>query len=178
MILNVGCGEETYGDVRVDLYKTSTSTMNFDCDKPFPLENSSFDTVYTKSFFEYLLYPHDFLKESFRVLKPKGNLVLITDNAGYWRYHYKGFFGSPTHVSYKGKYGEDDKHYALYNMFHLSNHLTKVGFEITNCQYMSPKKKTSELQCSPQKKVDRLLVHVLGKPMTMLHVLIEGVKPE
>ena len=62
------------------------------------------------------------LSEINRVLKDKGQIFIITDSAGYWKFY--SFMGTHT-----GRYGNDlDKHYAVYTIEHLKNHFKDSGF--------------------------------------------------
>ena len=125
-VLNLGCGEETYGTCRVDAYPTKTTTHVFDVEKGLQFPDSFFDVVYEKNLLEHLRNPGFHLEEVFRVLKKGGKLILITDYAGCYRYY---FFG--THegrYEKKHKNNPEDKHYSIFSRQHLQNHLVKVGF--------------------------------------------------
>jgi tRNA G46 methylase TrmB len=66
------------------------------------------------------------LKESYRVLKKGGKLIIITDNASFF-----GIFGKVHHVGHE-KIRENegitqDRHYALFTPNHLENWLRYVG---------------------------------------------------
>ena len=83
-ILNLGSGKSTYGDARIDLYpsEATTDVCNMDTDK-IPYPNNYFDEIYCKSVIEHIKNLDNFEKECFRVLKPNGKLIIITDYAGY-----------------------------------------------------------------------------------------------
>ena len=126
-ILNLGCGDMTYGTHRVDMHKTKTTTHVFDVEKGIQFPDNFFDVVYEKTLLEHLRNPGYHLEEIFRVLKPKGKLILITDYAGCSRYY---LFG--THegrYEKKHKDNPDDRHYAIFTKSHIRNHLAKVGFK-------------------------------------------------
>jgi SAM-dependent methyltransferase len=141
VILNLGCGNESFGDVRVDIYPTRTTThvMNVELGLPKKWSNK-FDVVYSKNLLEHLRNPGFVLEEMKRVCKPGGKIVIITDNAGFWEFH---FFG--THVNpviplrrlhfYKGK-SDLDTHYSLFTKEHLINHFNKVGLIIKEVEYI------------------------------------------
>jgi len=62
-ILNVGCGEDTYGTHFVDLYPTRKEVIKCNVDKeklPFP--NNYFDEIYSKNLLEHLRNPGFFLE--------------------------------------------------------------------------------------------------------------------
>ncbi|MEM4511598.1 MAG: class I SAM-dependent methyltransferase [Nanopusillaceae archaeon] len=149
-ILNVGCGEDTYGTHFVDLYPSRKEVIKCNVDKeklPFP--NNYFDEIYSKNLLEHLRNPGFFLEEAYRVLKKGGKIVLITDNAGFWEFHVLG-----THVRpklrikrlkfYEGM-GELDTHYCLYTKEHLVNHLRFVGFRIVKVEFIDFNRGKEEL---------------------------------
>ena len=86
-ILNLGCGNETYGTDRVDYIKTKTTTKVADLNKKFPYPSNSFDEVYSCDALEHIRNLGNFAEECFRVLKKGGKLYIRTDNAAYLPYH-------------------------------------------------------------------------------------------
>ncbi|MEM7823163.1 MAG: class I SAM-dependent methyltransferase [Candidatus Aenigmatarchaeota archaeon] len=149
LILNLGRGEDDYGDIRVDLYPSKTTTHVFDIEKGLPKEWSNrFDIVYSKNLFEHLRNPGFVLEEMKRVCKPGGKIIIITDNAGFYEFH---IFG--THVLpklklkrlsfYKGR-GNLDTHYCLFTKQHLVNHFKRINLKIESIEYL-PFPKNEEL---------------------------------
>jgi len=139
-ILNVGCGKDTYGTHFIDLYPTRKDVLKCDVNKDeFPFPSNYFDEVIAIALFEHLTNPLNFLKESYRVLKKGGKLIIITDNAGFW-----GIFGKTHYGEYekrRKKSGfEEDKHYALFTPNHLKNWLEYVGFRNIKIEYLVWKK--------------------------------------
>ncbi len=125
LVLNLGAGEDGYGDVRVDIARSSTCTLVCDVEKGFPFRDAVFTEVYTRCLFEHLRNPGHFLDEAFRVLRPGGTLELVTDHAGYWRWHLqidhaRGY----THRT------SEDRHYSLFSPGHLVNHCEAAGFRV------------------------------------------------
>lgn len=59
-----------------------------------PYENNSIDIIYSKSFIEHLANPDNFLKESFRVLKPGGILLTLVPD---WESNYRTYYDDYTH---------------------------------------------------------------------------------
>src|SRR3972149_5784116 len=87
-ILNVGCGNQTYGTHFVDKYPKRKGVIKCDIERgKLPFKSNQFDEVYSRCLFEHLKNPFHVLKEMHRILKPKGRLILITDNAGFWGFH-------------------------------------------------------------------------------------------
>lgn len=136
IIVNLRCGNEEYGDIRIDIYKSNTTNLISDLKENIPLRDNSVDIVYSKNMLEHLGNPLNFIEEISRILKPKGKVYLITDNAGYWRFHLanSNFVKSGVHAGgYKGK--KLDKHYTLFTIEHLKNLFTDTDFQITYIGY-------------------------------------------
>jgi len=134
-ILNVGCGNDTYGTHFIDFYPAKPKVVKCDVNKErFPFPDNYFDEVYSKYLFEHLNNFSHFLKEARRVLKKSGTLVIITDNAGFW-----GIFGKVHHGGYEkrsiDKVHEEDKHYALFTPNHLVNWLNLANFKNIKVNY-------------------------------------------
>lgn len=128
-ILNVGCGKETYGTHFIDLYPMRADVIKCDLNKekiPFP--NNYFDEVYSRNLLEHLKNPGFVIKEMVRVLKRKGKLFLVTDNASYYLFHvFKSY--SAHYYNYR-KYGREDRHYMIFTTKHLENLLKSVKLKI------------------------------------------------
>lgn len=131
-ILNLGAGNETYGTDFLDIYPSSKKVRKWSAHDRIPFENNTFDEVYTKNFFEHLTNPNKVLTEIWRVLKPEGRLILITDNASFFGWH----LGKTHYGGYEKVHDPDDRHYALYTSWHLKNHLENVGFKIISSRYI------------------------------------------
>jgi len=128
-ILNIGCGNSTYGTHFIDLYPQRRGVIKFDVEKAdLPFRHNYFDEIFTENIFEHITNPNIFLKRIYKILKRGGIVRLITDNASFWGWHLPG---AKTHYGgYEkiNKYGKSDCHYALYTSWHLYNHFKKVGF--------------------------------------------------
>jgi ubiquinone/menaquinone biosynthesis C-methylase UbiE len=124
-ILNVGCGEDTFGTHFVDLFPARTGVIKWNGDKDrLPFQERFFDEVYSKNLFEHLRNPGHALAEMYRVLKTNGRLVLITDNASYWVWA----VGRTHHGGYKSSICSDI-HYSVFTKEHLINHARKFSFK-------------------------------------------------
>lgn len=132
-ILNVGCGDDVYGTDRIDVYPSETTTCVHDVEKGLPYEDESFVEVYSKCLFEHLRNPAYVLSEMMRVCKRGAKVIIITDNAGFWRFHIN--FRGPHHGGYYKPSRERDKHYALFTEQHLRNHIEAVGLTVTKLEY-------------------------------------------
>ena len=139
-ILNVGCGEDTYGTHFIDLYPTRENVIKCDVNRDkFPFKDNYFDEIVAIELFEHLTNPLNFLKECYRTLKRNGKLIIITDNAGFF-----GIFGKVHHGDYErirnAKGFVEDRHYALFTPNHLKNWLRYVGFRSIKVNYCIYKK--------------------------------------
>jgi SAM-dependent methyltransferase len=124
-ILNIGCGDETYGTDRLDIQKTATSTVVHDVEKGIPFPDDSFDIVYEKNCLEHLRNVGFHFEEVKRVLKRTGLLILITDNSACLKYYTLG-----THTGGYRKAGGLDVHFSIFTKEHLRNHLNRVGLHV------------------------------------------------
>lgn len=120
-ILDVGCGTKPYKDffnfieyiglefdTGIDNEKKSADYY-YD-GKIFPFQTESFDSVICNQVLEHIFEPEDFLKETFRVLKPKGKLLLTVPFV--WDEHEQPF------------------DFARYSSFGLKHLLNRAGFRI------------------------------------------------
>jgi len=144
-ILNVGCGEDTYGTHFFDLFPSRSEVLRCDVnDERFPFPDNSFDEVYAECLFEHLKNPMNFLVESYRVLKRGGKIIVITDNAGLW-----GFLGNVHHGEYEKIRANErvlgDKHYALFTPSHLKNWLESAKFREIEVNYFFDSKKVMKI---------------------------------
>jgi SAM-dependent methyltransferase len=137
-ILNVGCGNQTYGTDRIDIYKTKTTTKVCDLNRKWPFKDKTFDEVYARCVLEHLTNLQNFVSESYRVLKKGGKLFIRTDYAGYLPTH---LFKSHEHnraleVQYPkgagfGHSQGEDAHYYLF----VQSHLEKLFKKFRNKQF-------------------------------------------
>ncbi len=124
-ILNVGCGEDTYGTHRIDFFKTKTTTEVVDLNYGFPYESNYFDELYCKSVLEHIKNLDIFIKECYRVLKIGGKIWIRTDHAGFIglylikrHEHNKAYEG--VYVGHEQLNSEqEDRHYHLFVESHL-----------------------------------------------------------
>jgi len=170
-ILNLGCGNETYGTHRVDIVPTKTTTHVFDVEKGIPFPDEFFDEVYERNLFEHLKNPHFHVQEVYRVLKKGGRVVLITDNASCLRYyllgtHTGGYMGHRHLLTRTG-----DKHYAIFTKEHLKNHFLDVGFKILKIEYVETDYATRLLD-----KVMRFFLRGVWKSLTFPRIRVVAVK--
>ena len=128
-ILNIGCGNESYGTDRIDFIKTDTTTMVHDIEKGLPYESEIFDEVYSKSVLEHIRNLKNLIDEIYRVMKVGGKFWVRTDYAGYLPMY---IFSSHEHnamlkISYDT---EGDNHYHLF----VESHLIKLFNKFKNLE--------------------------------------------
>jgi len=103
-VIDLGCGDgeftlrikskigasEVYG---VDIYEPSIEkarmkgikVIKHDLNEfPYPFDDNTFDVVVSNQVIEHLIYPVRFLREVYRILKPKGYVVISTENLASW----------------------------------------------------------------------------------------------
>src|SRR3989338_7074845 len=123
-ILNLGCGNDTYGTHRIDAFKTQSTTEVGDLNKKLPYPDGHFDEIYCKSVLEHIKNLGTFSDECYRVLKKGGKIWLRTDHAGFMLLHllkrnehnkaYEKLF-SKDPFGHKQKEGDaEDHHHALF----------------------------------------------------------------
>jgi len=137
MMLNIGSGNSTVGDVRLDIYKLPNVTHVVDVDTngiPFP--DNTFDNILCDCVFEHIKDPQKFLKECTRVLKKGGKMRLITDNAGYLIFHTMKRARHGDYVDGTGGDKRKDRHYALYTKEHLANHFLHADLKVNKINYV------------------------------------------
>ena len=81
----------------------------------FPYDDGSFDVVYHKSVLEHMYDPGNLMRETIRVLKPGGKLIILTPD---WHTQWKNFF-------------EDFTHSRPFDVMALSDLLKIYGFKNT-----------------------------------------------
>ncbi|MEK6824911.1 MAG: class I SAM-dependent methyltransferase [Nanoarchaeota archaeon] len=128
-ILNVGCGNDTYGTHRIDIFKTSSTTEVADINGKLPYPNNYFDEIYCKSVLEHIKNLGTFSDECYRVLKKGGKIWLRTDHAGFiltyfWKRHESNRAIDIQYATeafgHKQKEGEtEDHHYTVFVASHL-----------------------------------------------------------
>ncbi len=101
-ILNVGCGRGFESrefkkaghyvvgtDISKKVLKFSRKLQDesylLDAQEKMPFRRDSFDTIYAGELLEHLPFPSLFLKEAYKVLKPKGKLIVIVPNIARFR---------------------------------------------------------------------------------------------
>ena len=136
-VVNAGCGDQRLGDVRLDFAGRAANVLA-DVDSGLPLRRGSVGTIFSRNLLEHLTNVGAFLHEARSALRPGGQLITLTDNAGYLTFHFAGT--RPVGQAHRptGYHGarEDDRHYALFTDAHLENHLLAAGFRRVQVHYV------------------------------------------
>jgi len=176
-ILNVGCGSESFGNIKIDKYRGAANIIA-DIEVGIPFRENVFEIVYSRFLFEHLRNPSFVLDEMVRVLSPGGKLILITDNASYPPFYFIPSLGSGFHVGgYKGK-GPEDKHYAIFTKEHVKNHLTYAGLEDVAANYIYADSVGGK--CGVWQRMSKLLKlneFKLLEPFCKANIFASGIKP-
>jgi len=114
LILDIGCGTNKMADaIGIDIDPNSKADIIHDLNVyPYPVDSNAFDKIYAKHIIEHLDNPEGFLKEIYRILKPKGTAFLETP-----------------HFSSRVAYSEV-QHKNFYSYFLFSNLLTGTKFKV------------------------------------------------
>jgi len=119
-VLNIGCGNETYGTDFVDLYPSRDDILKIDIQSE------------KLPYLEHCMNPGNVISEMYRVLKKGGKLIIITDNANYWGYSLR----NSLHRGGYEKNNLEDKHYVLFTDWHLKNFSKKNNFKKIEIKYL------------------------------------------
>lgn len=115
-------------------YKIVSWTCNAEKDT-FPLADKSFDLVICTEVLEHLIYsPAHVIKESFRVLKNGGNMLVSTVNSLHFKRMADLILNENIDDNYSvlGPYGRHNKYYTRTELIHLAeSHNFKVRFVTT-----------------------------------------------
>jgi ubiquinone/menaquinone biosynthesis C-methylase UbiE len=160
-MLNIGCGEEEIGDVRLDLVATSAANIVGDA-QHLPFRGSVFTEVYERNVLEHMPNPAEHLSEVKRVLKQNGVVMLITDNAACLKYYLLG-----THTGGYSKHDGKDRHYALFTQQHIKNLMQHSGLEIQRLELVDTQYATRHFD-----RLVRVFLPALSHP----RILVEAKK--
>jgi SAM-dependent methyltransferase len=96
-VLDLGCGSRKYpGAFGVDISADTDADLVQNLDEvPYPLEDSSFDSVLLQDVIEHVANPYDIMAEIHRMARPGGRVLLRTP-------HFSSAlaYGDPTHKHY------------------------------------------------------------------------------
>ena len=178
-ILNLCCGNDFYGNYRLDIYKTKATTHVADLEKGLPMfKNNFFTQVTIKCGLEHIKNIGLLADEIYRVLRPGGRLYIRTDYAGYLPLY---LFASHEHnkaleVQYtkgtgyghkKGKQKTAEIEDAHYHLF-IESHLTKLfkKFRIRVYTYIP----------GGRNWLIMAILKLLPRHLGMVHIELEAIK--
>ena len=140
--LNVGCGSDKTGDVRLDFSENASgATVIANIEEGFPFPDDSFDLVIAYGIIEHLGNIYTFIKEVRRVLKLSGHLSLVTDNAAFFPIYGPG---QRHNGGYRGP-SPEDHHVEVFHYSHIASLFDQFNFsniEIELCYYKEKSVKT------------------------------------
>lgn len=161
-VLNVGCGDDTYGSHRVD-FAPGAAVTEVASVLALPYKGGAFDEVFAANVLEHMVNPGEFLRECARVLKPGGRLVLVTDHAGYLGYHLRGLRYADNH-QWHGAHG--DRHFMLFGVGHLRNLCAWAGLRVEKV----------ELFTKWRQGLGARLLGLVARELACANVRVEAVK--
>jgi ubiquinone/menaquinone biosynthesis C-methylase UbiE len=91
------CGIDVCGVNQSEMAKTICPEAEFkiaNLEEEIPYENDYFDVVYSKSVIEHFYYPEKLVAQIYRVLKPRGLVITMTQDC---EHHFKNFYDDYTH---------------------------------------------------------------------------------
>ena len=174
-ILNVACGEHTYGTDFIDLYPKRHEVIKWDINKnsSLPYKKEVFDEVFCKGFLEHSTNVGTLISEMKRVLKKNGKLKIITDNASYWTFALKN---SLHRGGYEHKDSPEDKHYCLFTDRHLRNFFELYDLKVKKLNYIFVQEESKSFFRKWFKRlVNYFLLLTLNK-FAYMRLEIEGIK--
>lgn len=139
-ILDVGCGTglnakeiASNGHIVTGVDVSSVAIEKFrqagfdgkQCDISYgiPFHDHSFDLVFASDVIEHLVDTEAFLKETYRVLRPSGRLILSTINSSFWVFRLFCLLGrTVSEVQHPG-------HIRFFSKAGLSEQVAEAGFE-------------------------------------------------
>jgi ubiquinone/menaquinone biosynthesis C-methylase UbiE len=184
-VVNIGCGMHAFGDIRLD-FSVGAAQILADCDRGIPLADHVAGTVFSRFLLEHLRDVGVLLQDAARVIRPGGQIVVITDNAAYPTFHL-GIQRPVGQVHRPGGYvgrSEADQHYSLFTDAHLMNHLAHAGFEQVVVAYADAVE-VGYLEKRPLlQRAQRILGAMSGslaqysRPYLLPHIVGIGYKPQ
>ena len=101
-VLDMGCFDGYWSEklsglgyrvTSIDIEKHYPKTQIVDLDKSLPFADASFDLVWSTDVIEHLDSPSATAQEIKRILKPKGIMIVSTNNSFFWIYPIMKLFG-------------------------------------------------------------------------------------
>jgi SAM-dependent methyltransferase len=197
--LHVGCGGNYLESwLNSDLIPDNSNIVALDAAKPFPLPSTSFDYVYSEHVIEHLSFAQqlNFLKESYRILKPGGKIRIATPDfdflaqlAGnkrtefeneYLKWNFQTFLKyipaqlmdmANLDVYVINNYFRDWGHQLIHNKSSLKNLLEYCGFQVLGFEKVG---ESSDAVLAGLEQHGTMITETYNKYETMI---VEVVKP-
>ncbi|MFC1868986.1 methyltransferase domain-containing protein, partial [Thermodesulfobacteriota bacterium] len=125
-------------EVHLDPKNPDLLSRNFSSD--IPLDDQTIDYIYAGEIIEHLINPEWMIKESFRILKPGGRMIITTPNISRIGNVFKLLMGrsnlerlSP--IGSQDPYDEHRGHFHEYNMKELYDIVHENGFKVVKGEY-------------------------------------------
>ncbi|NVM21690.1 MAG: class I SAM-dependent methyltransferase [Desulfobacterales bacterium] len=77
-------GADIWDEGLIEAKKKDIETLKVDLSRKLDFESNEFDVVVSNQVLEHLFYPSQFIREVYRILKPKGYAVISTENLSSW----------------------------------------------------------------------------------------------
>jgi predicted SAM-dependent methyltransferase len=124
--LDLGCGNNKQkGFIGID--KNKSDQVNIICDlekKKLPFKDNSVDQIHTRHFLEHTNNPDKIIDEIYRVLKPKGKVIIIVPH---W-----SWYGSYTFMHKRFFHSRD---FNFYDKKHPAHYYTKSNFRFIDVKF-------------------------------------------
>ncbi len=134
-IINLGCGSrKKMNEFGVDIIKASNVDLIWDLNKELPKKyHEEFEEVYSHTYLEHCGNPLKFLKDAEKLLKHGGKIIIVTDNASYWRYHFKWYYHPDIWKEHDSNVVT--QHKMLFQIGHIENLLLEAGYHIGSVEF-------------------------------------------
>ena len=144
----IGCpviyGTDIWDEGLTEAKQKGVETLKADLNRKLDFKSNEFDAVVSNQVLEHLFYPSRFIREIYRILKPKGYAVISTENLSSWDnifallLGYTPFsmqfdeakVGNPLSPHDKEDFGDCLSHTRIFTFEGLKEILRSVGFKI------------------------------------------------
>lgn len=150
-VLDLGSGNSIVGEYLLKKYQCDVTALDFSknainaakkrgikgitgsVEEKLPFSSNTFDLVFWGDNIEHVWQPKLVLKEIYRVLKPRGRMIISTPNQAYWRYRLYAFLkGELPKTEGTPNQPWNWTHIRFFNRRILNQLLKLCGFKETN----------------------------------------------
>lgn len=145
-ICTAACGVDIIEERLIAAKKQGIYAIKSDLNNDFPFKSNSFDIIHANQVIEHLLDVDKFADEIYRILKPKGYVLISTENLSSWHNIFAlslGFQAFSQNISNKKRIGIPNQldfssnnnplswlHIKIFTYFGLKSFLSMHGFKI------------------------------------------------